>query len=121
MGLEIVDVSDGLMTVKVTGVLKKSELDRAQASAREIIKRHGKVRFLVIVEDFRGWQQEGRWGDVSLEMEYDEHIEKIAIVGEEQWEYVALAFVGKGVRPGAIECFPPSDLARARAWVGSKP
>jgi len=121
VGLEIVDVSEGSLTVRVTGTLKKSELDRAQASAREIIRRHGKVRFLVIAEDFRGWDREGDWGDVSFQMEYDEYIERIAIVGEKQWEDLALAFAGKGVRPAVIEYFLPSDLATARAWVATKP
>lgn len=121
MGIEIVDASEGLITVKVTGKLKKSELDRAQASALEIIERHGKVRILVIAQDFLGWDREGDWGDVSFQVKHDEHIEKIAVVGEKRWEDLAVAFVGKGLRPVAIEYFPLTDLAKARAWVGSKP
>ena len=38
----------------------------------------------MIAEDFQGWDQAGDWGDVSFQMKYDEHIEKIAVVGEKK-------------------------------------
>jgi hypothetical protein len=120
MGVEIVDVSEGLLTIKITGKLKRSELDRAQQSAIEIIQKQGKVRFLVIAEDFQGWDNRGDWDDLSFQMQYDEYIEKIAIVGEKKWEDLAFAFVGKGLRPVTIEYFIPPDLGRARAWVTEK-
>jgi hypothetical protein len=121
MGVEILEASEGLLMVRVTGTLKKSELERAQAATAQIIRTHGRVRLLVIAEDFRGWERGADWSDVSFEMEHDEQIEKIAIVGDQEWEDLSLAFVGKGLLPATIEYFPPSDLARARAWVGAKP
>lgn len=119
MGVEIVDSSQGLLTVRVTGTLTKPEQDRMYEAAIEIIQRDGKVRFLVIAEDFQGWDEASDWGDISFQMKYDRHIEKIAIVGEEEWRDLAIAFVGKGFRPVAIEYFLPSEFARARAWVAS--
>lgn len=120
MGIEIVDVSEDIMTLKVTGRLKKSELDRAQQAAIEIIQKHGKVQFLVIAEDFQGWDNKGDWDDLSFQMQYDEYIEKIAIVGEKKWADLALAFVGKGLRPVTIQYFIPADLAQARVWVSAR-
>jgi broad specificity phosphatase PhoE len=69
MGIEIMEVSEDLLTVKVTGKLKKSELDRAQQTAIEIIRKHGKARFLVIAEDFQGWDNRGDWDDLSFQMQ----------------------------------------------------
>jgi len=113
------DGEDRLLTIRVTKILTKPDLERAQAGALAAIQRHGKVRVLVITSDFLGWDTAGDWGDVSFASQHDQHIEKIAIVGEPQWEDLAVAFMGKGFRRVAIEYFPVADLAKARAWVTS--
>jgi len=48
-----------------------------------------------------------------------QHIEKMAIVGDEKWRDDALAFTAKGFRPTAIEFFPASSLHEARTWLSS--
>ena len=121
MSVDLADVSDGLMTVTIAGTLKKSDFERAQASLREMIRKYGKVRLLVLASDFRGWAREDDWNTLASTAEQDKHLEKIAIVGEQRWEDLALAFTGKGFRPVAIEYFVPADLAKARAWVASTP
>jgi stage II sporulation SpoAA-like protein len=121
VSIEIADASGGLLTVTITGWLKRSELERAQASALEVIRTHGKVRFLVIATNFLGWRKGDDWNDVSFATDNAEHIEKIAIVGDKRWEDLVLAFTGKGLRPAAIEYFVTADLPRARAWVASTP
>ena len=120
MSVKVGDVSDGLLTVKIAGKLKKSELERAQASTLEVIREHGKVRILVIATGFLGWERQDDWNDVSFPAKVGKQIEKIAIVGERRWEDLVLAFMGKGFRPTAIEYFDTGELARARAWVGAK-
>ena len=120
MSVEIIDVSDGRLTVKIAGKLKKSELERAQASTLEVIREHGKVRILVIATGFLGWQHQDDWDDVSFTAKVGKQIEKIAIVGDKRWEDLVLAFTGKGFRPTAIEYFGATELARARAWVDAK-
>jgi stage II sporulation SpoAA-like protein len=119
MPIETVDKSGILLTIKVKGKLKKAELEQGQSAAIEIIKSEGKVRILVIAENFQGWEREGDWGDVSFQMDYDRHIEKIALVGEKRWEDLITPFVGKGMRPVDIQFFPSSELVKARAWIAS--
>jgi hypothetical protein len=50
-------------------------------------------------------------------MENDPYIRKMAIVGEKQWEELALIFAASWVRKFPIEYFQPADLERARAWL----
>jgi len=115
------DGEDRLLTIRVTKIFTKPDLERAQAGALAAIQKHGKVRVLVITSNFLGWDTAGDWGDVSFAAAHDQHIEKIAIVGEQQWEDLALAFMGKGFRRVAIEYFLAADLAKARAWVTATP
>ena len=46
-------------------------------------------------------------------------MDKIAIVGDQKWEDMALLFTGKGIRRVPIEYFPPADLVKARTWLAA--
>jgi hypothetical protein len=100
-------------------MLKKADYDRIILIAKEAIAREGKVRALAILEGFEGWERHEEWDDVSFMMEQGQHIEKMAIVGDEKWRDDALAFTAKGFRPTAIEFFLESRLAEARKWLNA--
>jgi hypothetical protein len=51
-----------------------------QALAIEAIRRFGKISALFILDNFRGW------GDTSFLNEHDKDIDKIAVVGDEEWK-----------------------------------
>jgi stage II sporulation SpoAA-like protein len=117
MGFTIIDPSGPILSAKLTGELSLSDMKRTQAAALEAIKRLGKIKGLLILEDFRGWKRDENWGDITFLIEHDKDIAKIAVVGEEKWRDSFYAFLAKGFRQAAIEYFPPSDLAKARAWL----
>jgi hypothetical protein len=119
MAVEIIDATGKLLQIRIRGMLKKADYDRIIQIAKEAIAREGKIRALAILEGFEGWERHEEWGDVSFMMEQGQHIEKMAIVGDEKWRDDALAFTAKGFRPTAIEFFPSSRLNEARAWVSS--
>jgi SpoIIAA-like len=120
MPVETIDASGKLLQMKIRGMLKKADYDRIIQIAKEAIAREGKVRALVIIEGFEGWERSGDWGDVSFMMEQGQHIEKMAIVGDEKWRDDALAFTAKGFRPTAIEFFPASRLTEAHTWLNTR-
>jgi SpoIIAA-like len=119
MPVEIIDASGKLLQLKVRGMLKKADHERIVQIAKEAIAREGKVRALLILEAFEGWERHEGWGDVSFMMEEGQHIEKMAIVGDEKWKDDALAFTAKGFRPTAVEFFPVSRLNEARTWLAA--
>lgn len=117
MSAQIIDVTDGVLTLKITGKLKQTELAAAQKQTAEIMDKQGKMRILVITENFLGWEKEGDWGDVSFSWYYDASMEKMAIVADKKWETLAVAFTAKGIRKFPIEFFEPADMDKARAWL----
>jgi hypothetical protein len=116
MTIEIVDAPDGVFAAKIGGNLNVNEMRQLQQSAASFIQKHGKARFLIIAEDFKGFDR-GDWSDTSFQSQYDRQIEKIAIVGEKRWEDLVFMFMGKGLRRVDIEYFAPCDLAKAKAWL----
>lgn len=117
MSAEIINETGNILTARITGKLTQPELARLQESATETIRRQGKVRILVIAENFQGWEKGGNWEDDSFQAENDRYIEKMAIVGEKKWEDLATIFVAKGLRSFPIEFFGTADLAKARSWL----
>jgi len=121
MSAEIVKISGGMLTVKISGLVTFREFTAGHQAVADFIRQYpgpGKVRVLAILENFRGWAREGDWGDTTLLDETDPFIERIAIVGDKRWEMSVLGFTLKGLRKAAIEYFQPADLDKALAWLG---
>jgi hypothetical protein len=120
MAAVISDISNAVVTIKITGRLLESELAAMQHQAAALIRTLGKLRILVLTEAFEGWDRGGDWTDFGLQEQNDPYIEKMAIVGEKRWEDLALLFTCKGLRPFPIEYFTPDRLAAARAWLTAR-
>jgi len=63
MSAEIVDASEGVLTIKITGKLHHSELAAAQKNAAETLQKRGGSRVLVLAEKFEGWEK-GAIGEI---------------------------------------------------------
>lgn len=120
MSARVADVENGLVTVRITGKLTCSDMNGIKKVAREKLHPGDRVRVLVLAEDFEGWEKGGNWGDVSFQAQFDGNIEKMAIVGEQQWEETMLLFTAKGLRRFPIEYFLPQDMRSARQWLAEE-
>jgi len=118
MSAEIVNDQGDTLVFKISGKLAQSEFVAAQKNAAKILQNSGTKHMLILAEHFEGWGK-GDWGDLSGQMKMEDHIDRMAIVGDEKWRSLALMFAGKGVRRMPIEYFAPADLAKAQAWLHS--
>jgi SpoIIAA-like len=108
----------GLLVATVSGRIHYSEFLPVWQKSAEAIERVGKIRILILLDNFHGWETSEAWGDTSFQQRYDTFIERIAIVGDSQWKDLVLAFAGKPFRTLPIQYFLPTQLAEARAWLG---
>jgi hypothetical protein len=118
MPCEIFESEKERLSIKISGMLRKAELGRAEQIAVEKMRSGNKIRLLFLIEDFQGWDNRDDWGDVSFQSQYDSQIEKIALVCEKRWQDKAEMFVGKGIRSMEIRIFAPSQVQLAKAWIG---
>jgi stage II sporulation SpoAA-like protein len=119
MPVEVIDASGKLLQAKVRGTLQRAEYDRMLQLARDMIAREGKMRVLVLLDGFEGWERHRDWGDVTFAVQEGRNIEKMAIVGDEKWRDESLAFTAAGFRPTAIEFFAAAQLANAKRWLST--
>ena len=116
MGLNVHQDND-LWVLRVTGMLRKSELDEIQTAGAKELKTGGRAKLLIIAENFDGWERGADWGDLSFFLEHGNQIEKIAIVSDEKWKTEWLTFAGTGFRRAPVKHFPADQLSQARAWL----
>jgi hypothetical protein len=111
--------NDKLAVMRITGLLKKSELDDAQASAIKLLsaKSADRINILIIVENFQGWERNADWSDISFYAEHGDKMGKIAVVGDPKQETDLMMFIGAGIRPLPIKFFPLNQLEQARTWL----
>jgi hypothetical protein len=119
MAVTVQQESGGLSVMRIKGLLKKSELDAVQAAAAKQFSAQPdiRVKLLMIIENFEGWEGGVDWGDMSFYAAYGDRIMKIAIVADPKREADLMMFMGAGIRPSPIKFFPPEQIAQARAWL----
>ena len=110
---------DNIYRLEVSGVLKKSDLDRSQELLVAEMDRIGSTRLLFILKEFKGWETNPNWGDLTFYVNHGKSIERIAIVGDERWRAESLMFASADLRRAPVEFFPESAVAEARAWLSA--
>lgn len=116
MSAQITDAADGIITVQITGRISPEELATNQQLILARLQEWGGGSILCICEEFAGWT-DGDWSDLSFQEAADPLIRKMAVIGEREWEGLAMAFTAKGIRPFPIGYFETGRLEDARAWL----
>lgn len=118
MGATLERDENGNCVVRISGALRKEEMDAVQAAGIKALGPQDEARLLVMVaDDFRGWVGTEEWNDMSFFISHGDRIVKIAIVGDHRWETKMLMFTGAGSRRAPVRYFATDELAAARHWL----
>jgi hypothetical protein len=109
--------SEHLLVARISGELAKTDIATLNKEVAPIVQASGEILFLVVLENFAGWEAGKGWEDTSFADENDQYLSRFAIVGEEQWRDQVLMFSLAGMRPVEIEYFTAEDAARD--WLGA--
>ncbi len=107
-----------VMEVHLNGTLTKEDYARFVPDTEELIREHDKIRLLIILDGFEGWNAGGLWEDIKWDAKHFNHIERIAIVGEKKWEKWMASFC-KPFTTAKVRYFDEEETAhaQARAWL----
>jgi hypothetical protein len=108
--------SGNILDVKISGKLTKENYETFVPEVERIIKQSGKIRVLVEMTDFHGWEMGALWEDIKFDLKHFGDIERVAMVGDSKWEKGMAAFC-KPFTTATIKYFDESQLADARAWI----
>ena len=107
---------DTYLAVDLSGKLHKADYERFVPEVEKMIREYGKVRLLVRLSDFEGWDAAALWEDIKFDMKHFRDIEKLAIVGETKWQE-GMAMFCKPFTSAKIQYFHPDKLIDAESWL----
>ncbi|HLW64358.1 MAG TPA: STAS/SEC14 domain-containing protein, partial [Gemmataceae bacterium] len=76
----------------------------------------GRIRLLAQFHDFKGWDVHALWDDIKFATTHCTKIERIALVGDEQWEQW-MAKICKPFTLAKIRYYDATDMEAANAWL----
>ncbi len=110
---------DGGETVIVhaIGTLTKSDYKRFVPEFEHQVCQHGKLRFLFDLTEFQGWEVGALWEEVKFDLKHFADIERIAVVGDKQWQHGMTTFF-KPFTKASVQYFDfNSVFAEAQKWL----
>jgi hypothetical protein len=105
-----------ILILNLTGKLTKEDYQQFVPHVERLIKQHGKVRMLVQMHEFHGWNMGAIWEDLKFDIKHFTHIERLALVGEKRWEAGMAAFCHP-FTSAAIRYFDVSEASKATEWI----
>ena len=101
---------------KLSGKLHDEDYKTFVPLVDAAIAKDGKVRLLAQFQDFHGWDLHALWDDTRFAATHCREIERIALVGDKQWE----KWMAKVCRPftmAKVRYFDTSEVEAAKAWL----
>lgn len=117
MSVEIKEKCQGwILEVHASGKLVASDYERLVPTFERLLKQHSKLRVLLELDEFHGWTAGALWEDVKFDLKHFSDIERLAIVGESQWQKGMATFC-KPFTTATIRYFNHDQSAEARSWL----
>jgi hypothetical protein len=117
MTLQLTEENGGkVVVVHVSGKLVKADYEHFVPEIERLVRQHGKLRLLFDMTDFHGWEASAAWEDFKFGIEHFADIERLAMVGEKQWQR-GMAVFCKPFTTAAVRYFEHADAAAAREWL----
>jgi len=117
MPVELQEENGGLvLNVKLAGTLVKEDYAELLAAFQRGVDRYGKMRVLLDMTRFRGWDAGGLWEEVKFDLKHLNDMERLAAIGEKRWQQVLTVFACS-MLPSATRYFDASEAEQARAWI----
>ncbi|HVS39340.1 MAG TPA: STAS/SEC14 domain-containing protein [Gemmataceae bacterium] len=117
MSVELREEAAGkVLIIKLSGKLTKQDYEHFHPEVESRITQHRKIRVLVEMHDFHGWTMGALWEDIKFDLKHFAHIERLALVGNAQWEAGMAAFC-RPFTTAAIRFFYENKAEQAHQWI----
>jgi demethylmenaquinone methyltransferase/2-methoxy-6-polyprenyl-1,4-benzoquinol methylase len=120
MAIRLTEKNGGkILEARVSGKLTHGDYKRFVPEFGRLVKQHGKINVLFEMVGFQGWKAAALWDDIKFDLKHLAGIERLAMVGEKQWQ----KGMSKFCRPFTtawIRYFDRSEISEARAWLAAE-
>ena len=120
MATRLTEKNEGrMLEVAVSGKLSHDDYRQFVPAFERLVSRYGKIRVLFEMTDFHGWESAALWDDVRFDLKHFSDIERLAMVGDKQWEKGMSVFC-RPFTTATLRYFDRAAIEDARAWLASE-
>ncbi len=105
-----------VMGVKISGTITKSDYDQFTPQVQALVKASGSIRMLMDMTGLKGEKSEAWKSDWNFGKDFQDKIEKLAIVGDKAWESVLTKGFGSKYAQQA-KYFDADSISSAWDWL----
>jgi len=117
MSVNLIQKNEGkILEVHVSGKLVVEDYRQFVPLFEQLLKQHGKLRLLLEMTAFHGWEAKALWDDIKFDVKHFNDIERVAIVGENKWQQWMATFC-KPFTTATVRYFEKNAMAEAQAWL----
>lgn len=110
------DTHHKYLEVRIDGKLHRDDYEELAPTVERLIDEHGRIRLLVVLHDFHGWDAGALWEDVKFDLKHFSDVERLAIAGESAWQR-GMAIFCRPFTTAKVRYFPIEELPAAREWI----
>ncbi len=107
---------NNVMTVTVSGRVRKDDYDQVLPRLEEVLAEQDKVRFFIKSENVTGFEADALWQDIKFDVRHGKQYGRTAIVGDSKWQEwgtkIANLFFS-----AEMHFFTEEQAEQAWAWV----
>jgi hypothetical protein len=113
---ELRDLPDGVIGFEASGEISASDYRDVVLPALERAFAGGEVRFVIVIDSFKGMSGGALWEDLKVGFEHLRGWRRIAVVTDVEWVTHLTGLFG-WMTPGETKVFPLDQRDQAVAWV----
>ncbi|HEC19057.1 MAG TPA: STAS/SEC14 domain-containing protein [Gammaproteobacteria bacterium] len=107
---------ENVIAFRLTGKLHDEDYKAFVPEVEALIAREGKIRLLLQLENFQGWDLHAAWDDITFGIKHFRDLERIAVVGDLGWEKWMLK-LSKPFSEAKTRFFPADEMIAAWDWL----
>jgi hypothetical protein len=105
-----------IVTLTFKGKVDKEDYDIFVPQIEGLMEGDAKIRLVVELRDFKGWSAGALWEETKFAARHFNDIERLAIVGEAEWEKSMAAFI-KPFTMAKVRYFDRQAADQALVWI----
>lgn len=114
------DVKDEYIKITAKGKLTDTDYKEALPLLDSIIKERDYPKFLIILDDFKGWDSAALWTELKYDLQHGAEFGPIAIVGDDSTVQKWSARLSDIFLPSEVKYFTQEGEDDAERWLRFK-
>ena len=117
MPIQLEELDGGkMLAIHVSGKLATEDYERFVPEFDRLVSLYGKLRVLLVMKDFHGWEASALWTDTKFALKHFGDLERVAMVGDKKWQHGMTTFC-KPFTKATLRYFDLTEVAQARVWL----